>query len=215
MAIPSDLVAHYSTKALQTRLAALGFVGAVLGADVVWKDDHIRSDTLGIGLLLIVGSLAELNRRYTYSYLCACRASSRSDSTTQMWRDFTQMNEAPWSLNGVPYDKTKRKKRSPWNWVSRFLLSWGTYVPGIAAGLYLTWSKFNAIELPVSQIVKVATATLIAGLLLTWWGVQSGRAYNPEMILGSPPTQRTASPDQGTDARQLVGPEPAKLRMMG
>ena len=92
MALPSDLVMHYSSKALQTRLAALGFVGAVLSANIVWKEELIRSDTLGIGLLLVVGSLAELNRRYTYSYLCACRASARSESPMQMWRDFRVMS---------------------------------------------------------------------------------------------------------------------------
>jgi hypothetical protein len=195
MATPSDLVTHYSSKALQTRLAALGFVGAVLGADVVWKDELIRSDTLGVGLLLIVGSLAELNRRYTYSYICACRAAARSESPTQMWRDFTEMNEAPWSLNVIPRDKRKRKKKSFQNRVSRFLLSWGTYLPGIAAGLYLAWSKFTPREVPAQQILKLAAATLLAATLLIWWGVQSGRSYNPELILGGSEDQKGVHKD--------------------
>ena len=192
MAVPSDLVTHYSSKTLQTRLAALGFVGAVLGADVVWRDELIQSDILGLGLLLIVGSLAELNRRYTYSYLCACRASARSDSPTQMWRDFLRMNELLWGLESIPIEKKQSQTKSLGNWLSRFLLSWGTYLPGIAAGLYLVFSKFNPRELSVGQTMKLVTAVLIASLLLVWWGVESLRVYNPELILrdaqGSDPT---------------------------
>jgi hypothetical protein len=210
MAIPSELVTHYSSKALQTRLAALGFVGAVLGADVVWDDRRIPSDTLGIGLLLVVGSLAELNRRYTYSYLCACLASARSESHTQMWRDFTKMNEAPWSSKALEkwkYNAEKKKgeiKRKEedemkhlrrfWLGVktfahvvgrvaSRFLLSWATYLPGVAAGLYLAWSNFYQQELSLNRIVKLSAATSISVVLLAWWFAQSLIVYNPECLL--------------------------------
>jgi len=182
MAEPSDLVTHYSSKALQTRLAALTFVGAVLSANVVWQNQLIRSDTLGIGLLLVVGSLAELNRRYTYSYLCACLASARSDSATQKWRDFASMNEAPWSLSAIPKSASPKPK-SFGNWISRFLLSWETYIPGIAAGGYLAWSKFVP-DGSLRLFAKPAVAMVLVAGLLTWRGVQTSRPYNPEVILG-------------------------------
>lgn len=207
MATPSELVTHYSSKALQTRLAALGFVGAVLGADVVWDDKRIKSDILGIGLLFVVGSLAELNRRYTYSYLCACIASARSDSSTQMWRDFKSMNELPWSSkmlkkrkDEAPQKVESKKKddrklvRRFWPVIkgfahvlgrvaSRFLLSWATYLPGVVAGLYLTWSNFYQEELSNIRIVKLSVATSISILLLAWWVAQSLIVYNPESFL--------------------------------
>jgi hypothetical protein len=194
MALPSDLVTHYSSKALQTRLAALGFVGAVLGAEVVWKDSRFQSDILGIGLLLIVGSLAEMNRRYTYSYLCACRASARSDSAVQMWEDFRRMNELLWGWESIPVEKKRGQTRSIGNWVSRFLLSWGTYLPGIAAGLYLVVSKFIGTESSTERTVKLVIAMFIGASLVIWWVVESRRVYNPELILeASGQAKRTVS----------------------
>jgi hypothetical protein len=197
MALPSDLVTHYSSKALQTRLAALGFVGAVLGAEVVWKDNRFQSDILGIGLLLIVGSLAELNRRYTYSYLCACRASARSESATQMWADFRRMNELLWGWESIPVEKKTAQTRSPRNWVSRFLLSWGTYLPGIAAGLYLVIAKFNETTPSTERTAKLVIAVFIAASLVIWWAVESRRVYNPERIF---------LVNKGSDSENQTGP---------
>src|SRR5258707_846694 len=118
MALPSDWATHYSGLAFQTRLAALGFVGAAIGAESVWA--RIDSAVLGFALLVIVASLGELNRRYTWSYLSACRAAMGASDV--QWRAFVWMNEGPW----------KRRRG-----FSRFLLSWSTYVPGVAAGVYL------------------------------------------------------------------------------
>lgn len=181
MSLPSDLVAHYSTKAFHTRLAALSFVGAVLGADVVWKNEIIRSHILGIGLLLVVGSLAELNRRYTYSFLCACIASALSDVPVQMWDGFTKMNEKPWSSKAL--EKSSKPSEGSKNFVSRFLLSWGTYLPGISAGLYLGWYRFSWQELNTTRVLWGVAVTLLAVGLMSWWGLQTARTYNPKRLL--------------------------------
>ena len=53
MTTPADLVPHYSAKAFQTRMAALGFIGAVLGADVAWDDAKVQSGLLGLALLFL------------------------------------------------------------------------------------------------------------------------------------------------------------------
>jgi hypothetical protein len=100
-----------------------------------------------------------------------------------MWRDFTIMSEWPWSSSVLLKDKRKQSKKSFTNWASRFLLSWGTYLPGVVAGLYLAWSKFDRRDISGGQIIKLIVANLIAAALVAWWGVQSGTTFNPELIL--------------------------------
>ena len=76
MASPSDLVAHYSMLVFNTRIYALIFSGAVLGATLTWDRAASESNLIGFALIAVVGSLGELNQRYTHSYMAACRASS-------------------------------------------------------------------------------------------------------------------------------------------
>ena len=128
MAHPSDLIAHYSSKAFQTRMAALTVIGAVLVAASNWFKEADEANAVGLFLILVVSSLGELNRRYSYSYLCACYASTkrrRSFSAAEMeaatrWIYFRLENERPWN-SAVP----------------RFLLSWSTYIPGVLLGCFL------------------------------------------------------------------------------
>lgn len=142
MTTPADLIEHYSTRAFLTRMAALASVGAVLGANVAWQRDQISPAVLGFGLLLVVFCLAELNRRFTYSYLSACRAAAGLDSKSSndppksaemlQWADFVSMNEGPWT-NKDRDGTLERYLRI----ANRFLLSWSTYFPGLLAGVYL------------------------------------------------------------------------------
>lgn len=128
MALPSDLIVHYSSKAFQTRLAALTVIGAVLVGTSKWFKDAEESNIVGFLLILVVSSLGELNRRYSYSYLCACYAATRrgrhfsneAKEAAVQWIIFRITNETPW--------------RSP---LARFLLSWSTYFPGIILGGFL------------------------------------------------------------------------------
>ena len=106
------------------------------------------------------------------------------------------MSEAPWSQNVVPEDKRKRPKKSFRNWASRFLLSWGTYLPGVVSGLYLVWSKFDWRVIPAAQIAKLIAANVIASALLIWWGVQSGLTFNPELILEGSQDEKASGQDQ-------------------
>lgn len=71
MANPSDLIAHYSSQAFQTRISALTFSGGVLGAALAWDRAATELNLIGLALIVVVGSLGELNRRYTHSYLTA------------------------------------------------------------------------------------------------------------------------------------------------
>ena len=105
------------------------------------------------------------------------------------------MSEAPWSQNVVLEDKRRRPKKSFRNWASRFLLSWGTYLPGVVAGLYLIWSKFDWRLITAAQIVKLIAANLIASALLIWWGVQSGLIFNPELILEGSQDEKASDQD--------------------
>ncbi len=161
MADPTDLIAHYSTKAFNTRIAALAFAGAALGADLsivsnpgpggaaVRGLSPDQASVLGWALLLIVASLAEANRRYTRSYLCACRATKE-----RAWIAFQVMNEQPWTYrpNGGPAKRVAL--------VNRFLLSWATFVPGFLAGVYLT--------LRGDAPWNIVAPTCALGLL-AWW----------------------------------------------
>lgn len=128
MAQPSDLAEHYSTLIFQTRLYALTFVGTVLGASIEWIEGAEKSNFVGSLLILVVVCLAEANRRYTHSYLCACLASSQHESNSNdaaFWSWFRHANEFPWSGRDLPGS------------LARFMLYWSTFLPGIAAGAYL------------------------------------------------------------------------------
>lgn len=204
MTTPADLVGHYSTKAFQTRMAALASIGAILGADVAWDEARVQSGVLGLALLIIVGSLAELNRRYTHSYLCACRASARSSEVTQVWRDFTEMNERPYSLARRKKRLTLAEKedaRSRGSILSRFLLSWGTYLPGVVAGLYLVWAQLG--RKPLHQLAvwavaaELTVAHVLAAGLVIWWWVQSSSVRNPEKVLETLPSVRATGERNG------------------
>jgi hypothetical protein len=106
VATPSDLIIHYSDLAFRTRITALAFVGAAIGGEVAWAGSSVRSAVRGAALILIVASLAELNRRYTWSYLSACRASApraniESEPLARAWDSFIDMNEGPWRRRAV------------------------------------------------------------------------------------------------------------------
>jgi hypothetical protein len=193
MAAPSDLISHYSGLAFQTRIAALAFVGAAIGAEVAWAGTGARSAVRGAALLLIIGSLAELNRRYTWSYLSACRASVppnrvKSEPATADWNAFIRMNEGPWGADlpsghtsrGAELPSTKRVPRS----VNRFLLSWGTYLPGILAGVYLVRRDGTATELWTALVAALA--------LLAWWFGQSALPPEPARYLRSAQASRSS-----------------------
>ncbi len=173
MATPSDLIAHYSTRAFQTRISALAFVGAVLGADVAWKES-VKPGLLGTVLIAVVASLGELNRRYTYSYLCACRAaagsgSSKAQSEADSWQAFQRMNEGPWTCKENDARTVRLRKI-----VNRFLLSWATYVPGLAAGIYLLCRDGFA-----------WFGVLCTAVLLAWWIRLSSSTPDPTRFLGT------------------------------
>jgi len=128
MATPSDIISHYSNQALLTRLAALTFVGGVVGGAWDKLEQPPIGTVVGLALIVVVGSLSELNRRYTHSYLSACRAAAepldgdnpQDRMTAKRWKYFYAWNEEPW----------KQK-------VSRFFLNWLTYVPGLLLGVFL------------------------------------------------------------------------------
>ena len=172
MAIPSDLITHYSTKAFYTRISALSFVGAVLGAKLVWIGDTKRSQLLGLSLLAVVASLAELNRRFTYSYECACRASALRDSTTdrdaENWQDFTDMNEGPWRSGDSGISKIKAFAR-------RFFLMWSTYLPGLVAGGFLV--------IRPGMSGQTFLGVLFAMGILVWWTICAANPLNPRKFL--------------------------------
>ena len=129
MATPSDLIEHYSSKAFLTRIAALSFVGAVVGAVLNRLDDSALSNMVGLALIFVVISLAELNRRYTHSYLSACHAAAKAlasdtpeaKATAERWHQFNDANEKQWKSSGF----------------RKFLLNWLTYMPGLILGEYL------------------------------------------------------------------------------
>ncbi|HEX8650280.1 MAG TPA: hypothetical protein VF708_05535 [Pyrinomonadaceae bacterium] len=163
MANPSDLISHYSSHAFFTRIAALTSVGAVLGAAINRLDDPIFSLLVGYALIMVVISLAELNRRYTHSYISACRAAGMyldSDteegrSVAKRWRYFIELNEKPYESAPM-----------------RFLLSWLTYLPGLILGEVLIlkscgwrcwmWIGFRGVF-----------AILLGVAVLMWWAYVS------------------------------------------
>ena len=152
MPTPSDLIEHYSSKAFLTRIAALSFVGAVVGAVLNRLDDPALSTIVGFALIFVVISLAELNLRYAHSYLCACYAAAfalDSDTpegkvTAKRWQKFRIENEKKW--------------KSPFR---KFLLYWLTYLPGLVLGEYLVLKN---------GLRPLGWGALGLGLLvLAWW----------------------------------------------
>src|SRR5262249_25256444 len=132
MTNPSDLIAHYSSHAFHTRIYALVFSGAVLAAVLQWDRAGLESNLIGLALIAVVGSLGELNWRFTHSYLAACRASSlhmsdvtEQEATRKRWSYFSLVNERPWSAGADKIYCRVPIKAIP----KRFLLSWLTYLP--------------------------------------------------------------------------------------
>ena len=139
MTRPSDLIAHYSSHAFHTRIYALTFSGAVLAAVLKWDQAMLESNLIGLALIAVVGSLGELNWRFTHSYLAACRASSLHVSSVdeeelnrKRWSYFSLINERPWTATEDRIYARVPIKVIP----KRFLLSWLTYLPGLALGAY-------------------------------------------------------------------------------
>ncbi len=168
MTLPSDLISHYSSKAFQTRMYALTIAIGALVAGLRWAPDVSNSFWFGSFLILIVVSLAELNRRYTRSYLCACFASAfpQEAGSTELdherWAVFRFTNETPWT----PL-------------LSRFLLSWLTYLPGLVVGGTIMFAAGGA----YAKWLGVAVPLLIAG----WWLKYSAKtedlkSYLPESL---------------------------------
>lgn len=155
MATPSDLIEHYSSKAFLTRIAALSFVGAVVGAVLNRLDDPVLSKIVGLALIFVVISLAELNRRYTHSYLCACHAAAakldsdtpEGKATAERWQKFRDANEKKW--------------RSPFR---KFLLYWLTYLPGLVLGEYLVLKN---------GLGYLGWLSLVLGLMVFGWWAKS------------------------------------------
>jgi len=162
---PEVLVSHYASLAFYTRIAALTFVGAIVGAMAEHlKEGEIRS-VVGVGILLVIAALAEFNRRYTYAYVAAvyaaCHVGTVDDGKDSMavsarWCSFRDLN-----------DLTPDAVRV------RMLLSWITYLPGIALGAYLLW------QFPV-------LAVLLASIVLGWIVWLAFRPY-PKMTGVSAP----------------------------
>src|SRR5438045_9356377 len=104
MDTPAALIAHYSSLAFYTRLAALTFVGAIIGTMVEKLEKPEVSHVVGLAVLLVVASLGELNRRYTHAYLAALHAASRrlkddspeGDLASRRWRVFRRTDELGW-----------------------------------------------------------------------------------------------------------------------
>lgn len=170
MASPSDLVQHYSNASFLTRLAALTSVGAVIGATMDRLQDIAVSQLVGFAVIFVVASLAELNRRYTHSYLSACYVSanpagSNAGLPDSAWRDFYDLNESKWN--------SRR---------SRFFLSWLTYLPGLILGEYLVVQAAITSCGTVDILVSVLATGAALGILF-WWVSQTKEGFRPEQLL--------------------------------
>ena len=161
MADLSSLAEHYSALAFKTRIYALTFTGAVLGADF-WVRGSGNELTggfltpralLGLLLLAVVGSLGELNRRYTSSYVAACRSMG---GAAPGWREFVRLNEKRYSFRENDRLAEKAKKLG-----NRFVLSWLTYIPG--------WLLGVALLLGENQLLPSAIGILGALIMMAWW----------------------------------------------
>ena len=153
---PEVLVSHYASLAFYTRIAALTFVGAIVGAMGERLKDSRNEWLVGVGILLVIAALAEFNRRYTYAYVAAVHAACRSgtadgsdSSATLRWCVFRD-------LNGLTSDKVQ----------TRMLLSWITYLPGVALGTYLLWSWDNLARALTSALLALGVIAWILGLAL-------------------------------------------------
>jgi hypothetical protein len=192
--MPSDLIAHYSSHAFHTRIYALTFSGAVLGAVLTSSTLQRELDLIGLALIVVVASLGELNRRYTHSYLAASRASGlvtappvEDDPTRIRWEYFRRINEHPWaagqkSLLKSTYRAITRKYKpgeSLYQFSFRtipkkFLLAWSTYLPGLLAGLLIVWrARF-------SFLGKVGIGFGIA--VLVWWLILAGQELDGDKL---------------------------------
>ena len=175
MATPSDLVAHYSSQAFRTRISALTFAGAVMAVVIKWKEAGVETNLIGLALVAVVGSLGELNRRYTHSYLAACLASAlevprNSDEVTTAirWKLFSALNEWQWAARSGSIFRL-----SPWRVAAnRFLLNWLTYLPGLMVGVLIIFrGKISALGW--------CGLLLAAGFILHWLN-QSLHELDPE-----------------------------------
>lgn len=141
---PEVLVSHYASLAFYTRIAALTFAGAMVGA----MNEHLKQDdvrlVVGSGVLLVVAALAEFNRRYTFAYAAAVHAACHVVSTSD---EGSIAASARWcrfrDLNGLTDERTLQR---------RMLLSWITYIPGLALGGYLLW------QVPLWAIISTSLA---------------------------------------------------------
>lgn len=194
MASPSELIAHYSSHAFHTRVYALTFSGAVLGAVLSWNLALAQSGLIGLALIVVVGSLGELNRRFTHSYLAACSASSRDfgtpevqEETRRRWAYFSRLNEAPWSVTErslyrvikLPGAKSESSSRPGMGWprlvafLKKFLLSWSTYIPGLLVGVLVIRGESQKFRIP---------GFVIAAVILLSWLIHSARELNPDEL---------------------------------
>lgn len=155
MAKPSDLIAHYSSQAFHTRIAALTFAGAVLGTVFTRLVDAAKPETrwlVGGGLIAVVVSLGELNRRFTDSYMAACRTAENNTLSDEkddlvaarQWHEFQDTLERNWNSRA-----------------SRFLLRWLTYLPGLFVGGYLLWT-------PDSWLQSAIAVAIVISVLVAW-----------------------------------------------
>lgn len=175
MAHPSDLVPHYSSMAFQTRIYALTAVGAVLASTINWIKSPADSNFVGALLILVVASLGEINRRFTYAFICACYAASRcrrSDSPegkaqAAAWKRFRIANDRPWKA-----------------YVGRIILSWSTYAPGIVVGVYLIMRD--------GRPTVVGWIGLVLSVLVVLWWVLAPTVRAPLMRKPRPRSLRAA-----------------------
>jgi len=150
---PEGLVSHYASLAFYTRIAALTFVGGIVGVmHQSLKDPEVQY-VVGVGILLVIGALAEFNRRYTFAYVAAVYAASNADThsvgpdqaAVARWESFRKLNDL--TSNTV---------------CARMLLSWLTYVPGFILGEYLLLTC----RAPSSGVVAVSLGVGISSWLV-------------------------------------------------
>jgi hypothetical protein len=158
---PEVLVSHYASLAFYTRLAALTFVGAIVGALYEHLEKAEVRYIVGVGILLVVVALAEFNRRYTDAYIAAVYAASvvnicsneAERAAAARWQSFRKFNRLT--------ESTVR---------SRMLLSWLTCLPGFMLGEYLLFTCHAL----ASRVVGVSLGIgVFAWLAYVAWGPNS------------------------------------------